>query len=137
MKYRVSTPVSPEEALEIQNEEQRRMTEFEAAASAGDLDAMLSLYHEAADDESTSYQVLHKMNTVLAKRCSKKDLLKVIDASAGKFVRRKIPKALAKLSYISAVAPDGKCYAEYTEKRICRYDYPSGRAAGELDVVSA
>ena len=134
MKYRVSTPVSSEEALEIQNEEQRRMTEFEAAASAGDLDAMLSLYHEAADDESTSYQVLHKMNTVLAKRCSKKDLLKVIDASAGKFVRRKIPKALAKLSYISAVAPDGKCYAEYTEKRICRYDYPSGRAAGELDV---
>ena len=134
MKYRVSTPVTSEEAREIQNEEVRRVTAFEAAASGGDLAAMLSLYHEAADDESTSYQTLHKMNTALAKRCSKKDLLKVIDASAGRFVRRKIPKGLAKLSYISAVAPDGKSYAEYTEKRIRRYDYPSGRAAGELDV---
>ena len=134
MNYRVSTPVSSEEALEMQNEEQRRMTEFEAAASAGDFDAMLSLYHEASDDESTSYQTLHTMNTILSKRCKKKDLLKVIDASAGKFVKRKIPKSLAKLSYISAVAPDGKSYAEYTEKKIRRYDYPSGRAAGELAV---
>ena len=134
MKYRVSTPVSSKEALEIQNEEVRRVTAFEAAASGGDLAAMLSLYHEAVDDESTSYQTLHKMNTVLAKRCSKKDLLKVIDASAGRFVRRKIPKALAKLSYISAVAPDGKSYAEYSEKMIMRFDYPSGSVAGELAV---
>lgn len=134
MNYRVSTPVSSEEAAEIQNEELRRKTAFETAASAGDLASMLSLYHEAADDESTSYQTLHTMNTVLSKHCKKKNLLKVIDASEGKFVKRKIPKSLAKLSYISAAAPDLKSYAEYTEKKIRRFEYPSGRAAVELDV---